>query len=119
MTKSIADTMVQLMIGVVNGPNGTAQGRFSLPNRIQVAAKTGTAQLTDGRGGYYKDRFFHSFTGFFPSYAPRFIILLYTNDPQGVKYASETLNKTFLNLVHFLIDYYAIPPDRGTSLTQL
>lgn len=87
-------------------------GRARIPT-MSVAAKTGTAQLTDGRGGYYTDRFFHSFVGFFPSYNPRFIILLYTNDPQGVEYASETLDATFLDLVHFLIDYYAVPPDRG------
>lgn len=87
-------------------------GRAKIPT-MSVAAKTGTAQLTDGRGGYYSDRFFHSFVGFFPSYNPRFIILLYTNDPQGVEYASETLDATFLDLVHFLIDYYAVPPDRG------
>jgi len=87
-------------------------GKAKIPT-MSVAAKTGTAQLTDGRGGYYTDRFFHSFTGFFPSFSPRFIILLYTYDPQGVKYASETLNATFLDLVHFLIDYYQVPPDRG------
>lgn len=87
-------------------------GKAIIPT-MSVAAKTGTAQLTDGRGGYHTDRFFHSFVGFFPSYSPRFIILLYTNDPQGVTYASETLNATFLDLVHFLIDYYQIPPDRG------
>lgn len=89
-------------------------GKAKIPS-MSVAAKTGTAQLTDGRGGYYKNRFFHSFVGFFPSYAPRYVILLYTNDPQGVQYASETLDKTFLDLVHFLIDYYAIPPDRGMT----
>lgn len=89
-------------------------GKAKIPT-MSVAAKTGTAQLTDGRGGYYSDRFFHSFIGFFPSYNPRFIILLYTNDPQDVTYASETLNATFLDLVHFLIDYYAVPPDRGLS----
>lgn len=89
-------------------------GKAKIPS-MSVAAKTGTAQLTDGRGGYYKNRFFHSFVGFFPSYAPRYIILLYTNDPQGVQYASETLDKTFLDLVHFLIDYYAIPPDRALT----
>lgn len=87
-------------------------GKAKIPT-MSVAAKTGTAQLTDGRGGYYQDRYFHSFVGFFPSYAPRFIILLYTNDPQGVIYASETLNATFLDLVHFLIEYYAVPPSRG------
>lgn len=89
-------------------------GKAIIPT-MSVAAKTGTAQLTDGHGGYYKDRFFHSFVGFFPSYNPKFIILLYTNDPHGVQYASETLDSTFLDLVHFLIDYYAVPPDRGVT----
>lgn len=96
-------------------------GKAKIPT-MSVAAKTGTAQLTDGKGGYFTDRFFHSFVGFFPSYNPRFIILLYTNDPQGVQYASETLDAAFLDLTHFLINYYNIPPDRGfegaTSSTQ-
>ncbi|MFA6407995.1 MAG: penicillin-binding protein 2 [Candidatus Paceibacterota bacterium] len=89
-------------------------GKAIIPT-MSVAAKTGTAQLTDGRGGYYSDRWFHSFVGFFPAYNPRFIILLYTDDPKGVQYASETLDSTFLDLVHFLIDYYRIPPDRGVA----
>ena len=63
-------------------------GKAKIPT-MSVAAKTGTAQLTSPGGGYYTDRFFHSFTGFFPAYNPRFIILLYTNDPKGVQYASE------------------------------
>jgi cell division protein FtsI/penicillin-binding protein 2 len=89
------------------------QGGKAIIPTMSVAAKTGTAQLIDGRGGYYNDRWFHSFVGFFPSYNPRFIILLYTNDPKNVTYASDTLGKTFLDLVHFLIDYYQVPPDRG------
>jgi len=89
-------------------------GKAIIPT-MSVAAKTGTAQLTTPQGGYYTDRFFHSFAGFFPSYNPRFIILLYTNDPQHVEYASETLDATFLDLVHFLIDYYQVPPDRGVA----
>ncbi len=89
-----------------------SEGKAKIPT-MSVAVKTGTAQLTTPGGGYYTDRFFHSFVGFFPSYNARFIILLYTNDPQGVQYASETLTATFLDLVRFLIDYYAVPPDRG------
>lgn len=89
-------------------------GKAMIPT-MSVAAKTGTAQLTDGHGGYYTDRYFHSFVGFFPSYNPRFIILLYTNDPQQVTYAADTLSPSFLDLVHFLIDYYAVPPDRGLA----
>jgi cell division protein FtsI (penicillin-binding protein 3) len=91
-------------------------GKASIPT-MSVAAKTGTAQLTNGQGGYYSDRYFHSFVGFFPSHNPRFIILLYTDDPKGVEYASETLDTTFLDLVHFLINYYTVPPDRGIATT--
>jgi cell division protein FtsI/penicillin-binding protein 2 len=91
-------------------------GKAKIPT-MSVAVKTGTAQLATSEGGYYTDRFFHSFVGFFPSYHPRFIILLYTNDPKGVQFASETLDSTFLDLTHFLIDYYAVPPDRGFATT--
>jgi cell division protein FtsI/penicillin-binding protein 2 len=103
-----------MMVAVVD--EKLLEGKAKIPT-MTVAAKTGTAQLTDGTGGYYKDRFFHSFVGFFPAYEPRFIILLYTNDPKGVQYASETLTKTFLDLTHFLIEYYALPPDRGVVTT--
>ena len=100
----------EMMTAVVDEKLQDGKARIST---MSVAAKTGTAQLTDGRGGYHTDRFFHSFVGFFPSYSPRFIILLYTNDPQHVTYAADTLSPSFLDLVHFLIDYYAVPPDRG------
>ena len=106
--RATVEMMSELVDTVLEG------GKAKIPT-MSVAGKTGTAQLTDGRGGYSTDRFFHSFVGFFPAYDPRFIILLYTNDPEGVKYASETLNSTFLDLVHFLINYYAVPPDRGLS----
>ena len=78
---------------------------------VPVAAKTGTAQAEKPGGGYYTNVYFHSFFGFFPAYAPRFAILLYTDHPQGVTYASETLTPTFMDLVSFLMNYYDIPPD--------
>ncbi|MBA3789023.1 penicillin-binding protein 2 [Patescibacteria group bacterium] len=81
--------------------------------RVTVAAKTGTAQVVNPNGGYYQNVFFHSFVGYFPTKNPRFIILLYTNRPQGVKYASGTLTKTFMDLTNFLVNYYDIPPDTG------
>ncbi len=86
-------------------------GQVRLPN-YSVAAKTGTAQLADPSGGYYTDRYFHSFFGYFPSYDPRFLIFLYTYYPKGVQYASETLTDTFIDMTKFLINYYNIPPDR-------
>ncbi len=78
-----------------------------------IAAKTGTAQIADTlTGGYYDDRYLHSFFGYFPAYDPKFLIFLYTIEPKGVQYASETLTDPFMELTEFLINYYSLPPDR-------
>lgn len=87
------------------------EGRVRLDN-YSVAAKTGTAQIASPEGGYYADRFLHSFFGYFPSYDPKFLIFLYTYDPKNIRYASETLTDTFIDMTKFLINYYNIPPDR-------
>jgi cell division protein FtsI/penicillin-binding protein 2 len=87
-------------------------GQVRLEN-YSVAAKTGTAQIAKPEtGGYYDDRYLHSFFGYFPAYEPEFLVFLYTYYPKGVRYASETLTDSFMDITKFLINYYNIAPDR-------
>jgi stage V sporulation protein D (sporulation-specific penicillin-binding protein) len=86
-------------------------GTVALPNHT-IAAKTGTAQLVNPNGGYYEDKYLHSFFGYFPAFDPQFIVLMYTIDPRGVSYASGTLTAPFMSIAKYLINYYEIEPDR-------
>ena len=87
-------------------------GTLKIPN-YSIAVKTGTAQIANPNGGgYYEDRVLHSFVGFFPAYNPKFIIFLYTINPKGVRFGSETLSRPFFDIAKFLINYYEVAPDR-------
>ncbi|KKS30768.1 MAG: Penicillin-binding protein, transpeptidase domain protein [Parcubacteria group bacterium GW2011_GWA2_43_11] len=107
------DTSREITQMLVNVVDDALRGGTVAKEHYAIAAKTGTAQMAhDGERGYYDDRYLHSFFGYFPAYEPRFIIFLYHLEPQGARYASETLTAPFMELVDFLINYYDIPPDR-------
>lgn len=109
LKKETSDEISRMLVVVVD--KALADGKVSLPH-YSVAAKTGTAQIAKPGGGYYDNRFLHSFFGYFPAYKPRFLIFLYTVEPQGVDFASQTLTVPFMDMVKFLINYYNVPPDR-------
>ncbi len=89
-----------------------ADGKLKMEH-YSIAAKTGTAQIADPvNGGYYADRYLHSFFGYFPSFAPKFVVFLFAIEPTGASFSSQTWAMPFGALVKFLINYYNIPPDR-------
>jgi cell division protein FtsI/penicillin-binding protein 2 len=109
-SEEASDTITEMLIKVVD--EALAGGTVALP-RHSIAAKTGTAQMANAEtGGYFEDKFLHSFFGYFPAKEPEFIVFLYHIDPRGADYASQTLTDPFMNITNFLINYYNVPPDR-------
>jgi cell division protein FtsI/penicillin-binding protein 2 len=110
LTPETSEEISRMLVHVVD--NALRGGTVALSNHT-IGAKTGTAQIPDPvNGGYYDDKYLHSFFGYFPAFDPQFIVFMYTVEPQGVQYASETLTEPFMDIARFLINYYSIPPDR-------
>jgi stage V sporulation protein D (sporulation-specific penicillin-binding protein) len=110
LKEGTSEKISQMLVSSVD--NTLGGGKYKMPGH-SIAAKTGTAQIPNPRGGgYIEGKNMHSFVGYFPAYDPKFLIFISNTAPVGARFASETLTEPFINIAHFLINYYEVPPDR-------
>jgi cell division protein FtsI (penicillin-binding protein 3) len=73
----------QMLDDVVNMPDGT--GKPARSNKVRIAGKTGTAQISHGAAGYRSGGLSHqvSFCGYFPSDKPKYSIIVVVRKPRN------------------------------------
>ena len=109
LTPETSETISKMLVKVVDDALLGGTVKFK---RFTAAAKTGTAQipLKDAKG--YSEEYLHSFFGWAPGFDAKFLVFLYMEKPQGVRYASQSLGPSWAEITQFLLTYYEIPPDR-------
>ena len=109
ITPETSETISKMLVKVVD--DALLGGTVKFKNWT-AAAKTGTAQipLKDAKG--YSEEYLHSFFGWAPGFDAKFLVFLYIEKPQGIRYASQSLTPTWQEIMQFLLTYYEVPPDR-------
>jgi len=108
MSKETADTVANMMIGVVEGGSGYLT---RMPG-YKIAGKTGTAQVPKANGqGYEENKNIGSFIGFAPVGDPKFIMLVRVDYPQTNTYAERSAVPAFAEVAKQLFSYYQVPPE--------
>lgn len=99
MEPETARTLQRILCQAVE--RGTGKNAFI--EDLQVAGKTGTAQLPNLiSGGYYNDRFIASFVGFLPADKPERLLIISVCDPKGAHFGSQVAAPVFKRIVERL-----------------
>lgn len=107
MSEETADTVANMMIGVVEGGSGYLT---RMPG-YKIAGKTGTAQVPKANGqGYEENKNIGTFIGFAPVGDPKFIMLVRVDYPQTNTYAERSAVPAFAEITKQLFSYYQVPP---------
>lgn len=105
--------MSDVLQGVVK--EGTGKEAF-IPG-LNIAGKTGTAQLYDAESGKYQsNKHLASFIGFFPTESPQFVLLVMIRQPKGEYYGGLVAAPAFRKMAKRII---SLRPEKNMKLTEL
>jgi cell division protein FtsI/penicillin-binding protein 2 len=113
MSATAANTLAHMMVGVVNDP-GSEGKRAKIPGySMEIAGKTGTAQVALPNGGGYGPNVVASFVGFMPATNPRFTMMVILNSPQvnaGNRFGSILAAPIWKQMAELMIETWRIEP---------
>ena len=113
-----AQTIRTMLQGVVSN-EGTAPAA-EIPG-YQVAGKTGTAMRVDSRCGCYRG-YTASFIGMAPAAAPKYVVSVVIQNPQGMHFGGEIAAPVFKKVMSFVLQSKQVQPiasaDKVYPLTQ-
>jgi len=109
----VARELISMLQGVVSS-EGTGE-EAAVPGYL-VAGKTGTAAKPDPEGGYSNTRYVASFVGIVPASAPRLVVLVSIDEPQGQIFGGVVAAPAFREIARFALQYLDVPPDDVATL---
>jgi cell division protein FtsI (penicillin-binding protein 3) len=114
ISPGVARELLDMLQGVVSGGTGE---EAAVPGYL-VAGKTGTAAKPDPSGGYSDTKYVASFVGIVPASAPRLVVLVSINEPQGQIFGGVVAAPAFRDIARFALQYLDVPPDDTSSLAN-
>ncbi len=105
-SRAVTREIRRMMFEVVNEKDGT--GRRAAIDGVAVAGKTGTAQKADRRSGAYGARRTASFVGFLPVDEPRYLILVFIDEPSEAKYGGVIAAPVFREIAQRSLAYSGV-----------
>lgn len=107
-----ARTVLRMLENVVHTKLGT--GKNALVDGYRVAGKTSTAQKS-GKQGYDDSQWYASFIGAVPARAPRIVILVSVDSPEGAHYGNDVAAPSFARLAGQIMVHLGVPRDDGSA----
>jgi len=109
---------VRELMSITTEVGGT--GTLASVPGFRVAGKTGTAQKADPvTGGYSVDKRVSSFVGFVPAEAPRLVILVVMDEPDGQVYGGLVAAPVFSRIASQALQYLKVAPTLPVKETPL